>query len=57
MDLSPPEMNPIEHIWGVLKRKVERHDPSSKEQLKHIVSKEWQNIAVGILVSNAIMER
>ena len=39
-----PELNPIEHLWGILKKKVEYHNPSSKEQLTKIVSEEWQNI-------------
>ena len=40
-----PDLNPIEHLWGILKRKVEQHNPSSKDHLKKCVSEEWQNIS------------
>lgn len=29
-----PDLNPIEYLWGILKREVERHNTTSKEQLK-----------------------
>lgn len=35
-----PHLNPTEHLWGVLKRKMEQHNHSRKEQLKPIVSEE-----------------
>lgn len=38
------DLNPTVHLWGILKRKVEQHKPSSKQQLKEIASEEWQNI-------------
>lgn len=40
-----PDLNPIEHLWGILKRKVEERNPSSKEQLKKIISDEWKKIS------------
>ena len=33
-----PDLKPIEHLWGILKRKVEQHNLSSKDQLKKCVS-------------------
>ena len=32
-----PDLNRIEHLLGILKRKVEQHNPSSKTQLKNNV--------------------
>lgn len=39
-----PDLNPIEHLWGVLKRKVEEKKPRNKNQLKQIVEDEWKSI-------------
>ena len=39
-----PDINPIEHLWGVLKRKVEQRQPSSRSQLKEVISEEWHLI-------------
>ncbi len=39
-----PDLNPIEHIWGILKRQVEHHSPSSIQSLKEVILEEWKNI-------------
>lgn len=41
-----PDLNPIEHLWGILKRKVEKHKISNIPQLRHVVMEEWKNIPV-----------
>ncbi len=37
-----PDLNPIEHLWGILKRQVEHHSPSSIQSLKGVILKEWK---------------
>lgn len=40
-----PDLNPIEHLWGILKRNVHQHNVSSKNELKRVVSEEWGKIS------------
>ncbi len=39
-----PDLNPIEHLWGILKRQVEHHSPSSIQSLKEVIPEEWKKI-------------
>ena len=40
------ELNPIEHLWGILKGKLEVHKVSNIRQLHYVVREEWKNIPV-----------
>ncbi len=39
-----PDLNPIEHLWGILKRQVQHHSPSSIQSLKEVILEEWKKI-------------
>lgn len=39
-----PDLNPIEHLWGVLKRKVEERQVSNIRQLRDVITEEWKAI-------------
>ncbi len=39
-----PDLNPIEHLWGILKRQVEHHSPSNIQSLKEVILEEWKKI-------------
>ena len=41
-----PDLNPIEYLWGILKRKVEVCKVSNICQLCNVVMKEWTSIPV-----------
>ncbi|GFV88643.1 transposable element Tcb1 transposase [Trichonephila clavipes] len=40
-----PDLNVIDHLWSHLERSVQKHQITSKEQLKTALQEEWQNIA------------
>ncbi len=35
-----PDLNPIEHMWGILKQKVEKHHVSNIQQLRDVIMEE-----------------
>lgn len=39
-----PDINPIEHLWDVLERRIRKHHVTSKNQLKEIIMEEWDKI-------------
>ncbi len=39
-----PDLDPIEHLWGILKRQVEHHSPSSIQSLKEVILEQWKKI-------------
>ncbi len=41
-----PDLNPIEHLWGILKRKVEERKVSNIHQLCDVVMQEWKRTPV-----------
>ena len=41
-----PDLNPIEHLWGILKRKVEMRNVSDICKLRDVVIEEWKSIPV-----------
>ncbi len=39
-----PDLNLIEHMWGILKRKVEKHNVSNIQQLCDAIMEEWKRM-------------
>ena len=42
----PPDLDPVEHFWGIFKRKVEVRKVSNICQLYDVVMEEWKSIPV-----------
>ena len=40
--IMSPDLNPFEHLWGILKQKVEEHKVSNIHQLCDVIMEEWQ---------------
>ncbi len=41
-----PDLNPIEHLWGILKWKVEERMVSNIHQLRDVIMEEWKRTPV-----------
>ncbi len=41
-----PDLNPIKHLWGILKQKVEESKVSNIHQLRDVVMEEWKRTPV-----------
>ncbi len=41
-----PDLNPIEHLWGILKWKVEERKVTNIHQLRDVVMEEWKRTLV-----------
>ena len=43
---NSPDLNPIENLWGCMKKAVSLINPQSKEDLKAIIQEVWDNIEI-----------
>uniref|UniRef100_A0A1A8CXU9 Tc1-like transposase DDE domain-containing protein n=1 Tax=Nothobranchius kadleci TaxID=1051664 RepID=A0A1A8CXU9_NOTKA len=43
-----PDLNPIQHLWGILQQQVEHHSPSGIQALEEVLLVEWKKIDVAI---------
>ncbi len=41
-----PDLNPIEHLWGILKQKVEERKVSNIHLLRDVDMEEWKRTSV-----------
>ena len=39
-----PDINPIEHVWDVLERRIRTHHITSRNHLKSVIAEEWNKI-------------
>ena len=39
-----PDLNSIENIWSILKRRVEQRNPTTVDELEQIAKEEWVQI-------------
>lgn len=46
---NSPDLNPIEHIWDVLGRRVHRRHLLNVQDLRNALVAEWQNVAPGVI--------
>ena len=43
---NSPDLNPMENLWAIWNREVQKRQPTTKEALKKVVREEWAKIPV-----------
>jgi transposase len=51
---NSPDVNPIENIWSIVKRKVEKRKPKNIDELERFLVTEFKNMDINI-VNNCVM--
>ena len=51
---NSPDVNPIENIWSIVKRNVEKRKPVNIDELEFFLAEEFRNIDTNI-VKNCVM--
>jgi hypothetical protein len=41
---NSPDLNPIENVWRILKEKVRKRRPQTKDQLEEVIHQEWDQL-------------
>jgi len=39
-----PDLNAIEHLWAIMKKRVQKSQPSSRQELLENILKEWDKL-------------
>uniref|UniRef100_A0A8C2F823 Transposase n=1 Tax=Cyprinus carpio TaxID=7962 RepID=A0A8C2F823_CYPCA len=42
---NSPDLNPIENLWSILKRRVDKQKPTNSDKLQEVIMKEWVAIS------------
>ena len=46
---NSPNANPVENLWSIIKRRVEKREGTNLEELNKFLHEEWVNIDVVVL--------
>jgi hypothetical protein len=42
---NSPDLNPIENLWSILKRRVDKQNPTNSNKLQALIMQEWAAIS------------
>ena len=48
---NSPDLNPIENLWAIVKKNVEKRMPKSLDDLKQFLVEEWELIPDSLLIN------
>jgi len=48
---NSPDLNPIENLWNIVKRNVEKRMPKNQQDLSHFMVEEWNAIPKSMLIN------
>ena len=48
---NSPDLNPIENIWNIVKRRIEKRKPTNIGDLKVFLGEEWKKIEKDIIIN------
>ena len=48
---NSPDVNPVENLWSIMKRRVEKRRPSNHDELDQYLHEEWQNVDISIVIN------
>ena len=48
---NSPDLNPIDNLWNIIKRRTERRKPSNINDLKNFMNEEWNNIEKSVIIN------
>ena len=51
---NSPDVNPIENIWSIVKRQVEKRKPKNIDELELVLAQEFKNTDISIVVNCVI---
>ena len=51
---ASPDLNPVEHVWWLLKNNVNRRNPRNEEELRQYIFEEWNDIPEETIASLAL---
>ena len=53
IDFPPysPDLNPIENLWSDMNTRVQRHNPTTMEELQDVIAEEWELTSLELLIS------
>ncbi len=46
---NSPDLNPIENLWAIIKKRVEKKNPRNINKLREEITNEWNNLEVELL--------